>query len=157
MNSHKNDRKKTFLINERFEFHVNRDQLVDLQTKRRIKLEPLISNTLLFLIRNRSEVIRRAEIINRFWSIDTYADEALTKAISKLRKELKDDPAQPKCIRTISKVGYEWIGEIQLKEHYAKEVIRKIPVLNFSRRTVTGLLLILMILFVIKSIFLPHH
>ena len=86
-----------------------------------------------------------------------FADESLTKVISKLRSELKDDTVEPKYIRTISKVGYEWVGEVEEKESYMIEMVRKLPVLQFNKRTITGLTLILVILFVIKSIFIPHH
>ena len=147
----------TYLINGTFELIVSKQTLRNLKTRTVFKIEPLMADVLFHLINCRSRVIHRQELITKFWHSDTFGDEALTKVISKIRKELNDDCCEPKYIRTLSKVGYEWIGDVEIKPSIVKQITRRARSFQFDRRTVVVLSLVIIILFVVKSIFLPHH
>ena len=151
------EEKTIYLINGSFEFAQSKQQLTELKSGDKTKLEPLMSQVMSHLITNRSGVISRQELISKYRSTDIYADEALTKVISKIRKSLRDECAEPKYIKTLSKLGYEWIGDVRVKKSAFQNVSNQIQTFQFNKRTMVSLSLTLLILLVVKSIFFPHH
>ncbi len=66
-----------------------------------IRLEPRLAGVLAVLIQRAGETLSRDELLSLAWDADA-SDEALTQAISRLRKLLKDRQA----IETVPRVGY---------------------------------------------------
>lgn len=69
-------------------------------------LEPKVMQVLCALARRQGEVVSRQALMDECWGMEGGADEGVTRAISKLRKELRDSPAAPQIIETIPKRGY---------------------------------------------------
>ena len=69
-------------------------------------LEPKVMQVLCALARRPGEVVSRQALMDECWGIEFGADEGVTRAISKLRKELRDSSAAPQIIETIPKRGY---------------------------------------------------
>jgi hypothetical protein len=67
---------------------------------------------LLFLVERAGRVVTRDEILSALWSDSFSNDEALTQAVSKLRKALGDSAGESRTIQTIRKVGYRLIGPV---------------------------------------------
>ena len=73
------------------------------QTRR---IEPRVMKTLVRLSNEAGAVVTREELLDYAWEGAFVSDEALTKAISQLRKALEDrDPAN-RIIETVPKIGY---------------------------------------------------
>ena len=61
---------------------------------------------LVVLARHAEEAVTRADLFDELWADSVSGDEALTQAISKLRKALDDAGATASLIQTVRKVGY---------------------------------------------------
>lgn len=94
------------------------------------------------LISRNNDTVSRAYLINELWSergvfVD---DSSLTQSISTLRKILKDSSKQPIYIRTVPKVGYQFIASVEYKcrsgkkinQHKSKRTIRPLGTLEPS-------------------------
>lgn len=78
-----------------------------------VRLEPRVMQLLLFLARHPGRVIGRAELEETVWQGLVVGDDALTNAITKLRRAFGDDPRKPKVIETIPKTGYRLIATVE--------------------------------------------
>ena len=67
---------------------------------------------LAYLARNPGRAVSRDEILSRVWRIDPRGGETRTidMHVARLREKLRDDPAEPKVIRTVRGKGYA-LGE----------------------------------------------
>ncbi|MFT5655357.1 MAG: TolB-like protein, partial [Arenicella sp.] len=72
-------------------------------------IEPKIMDVLCLLAQTSGEVVSRNELLNQVWSIESGADECLTRAISLLRKKLKVCGNNSIAIETIPKRGYRLV------------------------------------------------
>jgi TolB-like protein/DNA-binding winged helix-turn-helix (wHTH) protein/Flp pilus assembly protein TadD len=66
------------------------------------------------LLEKPGEVVTRQELQGRIWPGDTFVDFdlGLNKAIAKLRAILNDDPASPRFIETLPRVGYRFLAAV---------------------------------------------
>ena len=76
------------------------------------RLEPRMMRVLVLLADQPGEVLSREFLIETIWENKFVGEEALTQAISRLRKVFGDNPHQPQFIETIPKIGYRIIAEI---------------------------------------------
>lgn len=64
------------------------------------------------LVRARGAVVSRLELMRKVWG---YSDAVVTRTVdthvAELRRKLEDDPASPRHILTVRKVGYRLKGE----------------------------------------------
>ncbi len=67
----------------------------------------------LVVLVQRPGVISRQELFDTVWPDTLVVDESLTRAISSLRKLLKDDPKRPRIIETIPKKGYRILAPVE--------------------------------------------
>lgn len=68
---------------------------------------------LLYLIENRGRLVRRDELLERFWDGRDVYDTALTKAVGAIRRSLEENPENPLFIETRWAEGYRFIGKIE--------------------------------------------
>ena len=96
------------------DFEVDVRALELRQSGRVLKLEPIPSQILLFLIEQRGRLVTREEIVEKIWGgcvfLDT--DNSINGAIRKIRQVLKDDPQQPRFVQTITGRGYRFIAPV---------------------------------------------
>ena len=76
----------------------------------RVRLEPRVMDLLVYLAESQGEVLSRQQIFRDVWHDADVGESALLTAISTLRRQLKDDPRQPRIIETIPKRGYRLIA-----------------------------------------------
>ncbi len=76
-------------------------------------IPPKYMEVLLFLMQNEREVISRDELLSAVWKDAVVVEESLTRAVSELRKILRDDPKTPRIIETIPKKGYRLIANVR--------------------------------------------
>lgn len=72
----------------------------------RHRIEPRLMSLMVRLYSAMGEVVSRDELLNDVWHDQPGSDEALTQAISRLRREIGDSSNQPTIIETIPKRGY---------------------------------------------------
>lgn len=78
-----------------------------------VRLEHKFMQVLVCLAGRPGEVVSKEELIRTVW-VDTFVtDDVLTRAVSELRRILKDDAKQPHIIETVSKSGYRLIAPVQ--------------------------------------------
>ncbi len=65
---------------------------------------------LLYLIQQQDRVVGRDELIRSVWHGAAVSDDSLGQCISEIREALGDSPTQPRYIRTLRKIGYQFIG-----------------------------------------------
>ncbi len=93
---------------ERFgEIEVDPSARLVTRSGRLVELAPKEYELLLALIGRRGAVASRNELMREVWG---YSDEAVSRTIdthvAELRRKLEDDPAAPRHILTVRKVGY---------------------------------------------------
>lgn len=78
-----------------------------------VRLEPKAIELLTFLARRPGEVVSREELLAALWPGVIVGDNALTQAVTKLRKALGDTTREPVYIEAISKRGYRLIAPVE--------------------------------------------
>lgn len=67
--------------------------------------------------RNSKRVLSRSQILDNIFHRDWEPfDRSVDVLIGKLRKKLKDDPRQPKLIRTMRNIGYMFVAEVSVSK-----------------------------------------
>src|SRR5918912_2393361 len=69
-------------------------------------------DVLLLLVSRRGQLVEKASLFEEIWSGAFVTDAALTQCIKDIRKQLGDDAANPRYIKTVPKHGYVFIGEV---------------------------------------------
>jgi len=126
----------------------------------RVKLEPRVGYLLYYLAENAGSPVSRAELTDRVWSGLVVGDEALTGAINKLRSAFGDDSHQPEVIKTIPKVGYQLIADVEFA-NAVKTGNKSEPAahkkLIYTGYAVIGLLVIAGLIFLIDGVESPER
>jgi DNA-binding winged helix-turn-helix (wHTH) protein/TolB-like protein/tetratricopeptide (TPR) repeat protein len=78
-----------------------------------VRLEHKFMLVLACLAGRPGEVISKDELIRTVWADTFVTDDVLTRAVSELRRILRDDAKQPHIIETVSKIGYRLIAPVQ--------------------------------------------
>ena len=81
-----------------------------------VHLEPKVMQVLVQLARHPGKVLSKEELIASVWPDTFVSEQALTRCISILRREMQDDPHTPHYIQTISKSGYRLVAEVRAIE-----------------------------------------
>ncbi|MEL7448401.1 MAG: winged helix-turn-helix domain-containing protein [Pseudomonadota bacterium] len=95
------------------DLRVEPDRNVLLKGDQEFRLEPRVMDVLCTLAATPGRVVSRAELINTLWSSEFGADEALTRAISLIRKTLRAAGAPEPAIETIKKRGYRLLLPVE--------------------------------------------
>jgi DNA-binding winged helix-turn-helix (wHTH) protein len=83
------------------------------QLRRNGQLLPLTSkyfDVLLLLVQHGGQLVEKQQIFAEVWNGVIVTDAALTQCIKDIRKQLGDDAANPRYIKTVPKHGYIFIG-----------------------------------------------
>jgi TolB-like protein/DNA-binding winged helix-turn-helix (wHTH) protein/Flp pilus assembly protein TadD len=78
-----------------------------------VRLEHKFMQVLVCLAARPGKVISKEELIRTVWADTFVTDDVLTRAVSELRRILKDDAKHPRFIETISKSGYRLLLPVQ--------------------------------------------
>lgn len=95
------------------------DFVIDLQGVRllhgdaAVHLEPKAFRVLLWLIERRGEVVGREELLENVWEEAFVSENALTRAVTRLRQALGDDSHQPRYVETVPTFGYRFVAEVE--------------------------------------------
>jgi TolB-like protein/DNA-binding winged helix-turn-helix (wHTH) protein len=78
-----------------------------------IYLQPKTFDTLLYLVERHGSLVKKEEILRSLWADAFVTENALTRCIKEVREALKDDAYQPSFIKTVPRVGYRFIAEVE--------------------------------------------
>ena len=78
-----------------------------------VRLEHKFMQVLVCLAGRPGEVISKDELIRTVWADTFVTDDVLTRAVSELRRILRDDAKQPHIIETVSRNGYRLIAPVE--------------------------------------------
>lgn len=81
------------------------------------QIEPLLMKVLEYLVARPGEPIPRTELLDEVWGGVIVGEEALTRAVSELRRVLGDDAKTPRYIETIRQGGYRLVAEVAAVSH----------------------------------------
>ena len=91
------------------------EQLQSLTTaSQRIALESKTAEVLSYFCQHPDRIISRDELIEQVWQGQFVTDNAVTRVIAKLRKDLNDEAKSSRFIVTYPKKGYRFIASVQL-------------------------------------------
>ncbi|MBQ4811658.1 winged helix-turn-helix domain-containing protein [Pseudoalteromonas luteoviolacea] len=95
---------------------------------------------LVLLLKFKHQDVSKTQILSEVWGQRVVSEDAIYVAVNGLRKLLGDDAKSPKYIKTISGVGYRWVGP---------PITEALPSIldSYLLKAVFGLLIIALILF----------
>ena len=76
-------------------------------------LRPKTFELLLFLIERRDRLVSKEELLKYVWNDAVVNDNSPARCVIELRKALGDDTRSPRYIRTVPKIGYQFIGALE--------------------------------------------
>ena len=79
---------------------------------RTVAVEPRVMDLLVYLFSHAGEVLSKDQIIHDVWGGAFVTDQALTYAVTELRRALGDDAHAPRFVRTVPKRGYQLISDV---------------------------------------------
>ena len=78
-----------------------------------ISLEPQVFDLLLFLIRNRTRVVSRDDLIAEVWNGRIVSESTLYSRITAARQAIGDSGEAQRLIKTIQRKGIRFVGELR--------------------------------------------
>jgi TolB-like protein/DNA-binding winged helix-turn-helix (wHTH) protein len=96
------------------DFRLDCESYELLRADRPVKLERKPMELLVLFTSRQGQLVTRDEIARRLWSSDIFVDteHGINTAVRKLRLELRDDPAEPRFIKTVTGVGYRFVAAV---------------------------------------------
>ncbi len=92
-------------------FSVDLDHYVATKDGVEISLTPREFRLLDHFISHRGEIVTREELLDTVWGYDTIPfTRTVDTHIAKLRKKIEDNPADPRLIATVHRLGYKFLG-----------------------------------------------
>jgi TolB-like protein len=77
-----------------------------------VLVEPQVFDILLYLIRNRERVVGKDELLASVWNGRVVSESTFTSRISALRRAIGDSGQQQRLIRTMSRRGFRFVGDV---------------------------------------------
>ncbi len=77
-----------------------------------VPLTPKAFELLVLLVRERHRGLTKQQLLDVVWADTAVTDNTLTQRIREIRDALGDTPQQPTYIRTIARVGYQFVGQV---------------------------------------------
>jgi TolB-like protein/DNA-binding winged helix-turn-helix (wHTH) protein/Tfp pilus assembly protein PilF len=78
-----------------------------------IYLRPKTFETLLYLVEHHSHLVKKDELLDTLWADTIVTESTLTHCIEEVRQALQDDAHHPRYLKTIPRVGYKFIAEVE--------------------------------------------
>jgi DNA-binding winged helix-turn-helix (wHTH) protein len=88
---------------------------------RRVRIERIPLEILIFLIEKKDELVTRDQIVDRIWGRNVFldTDNSINGAIRKIRQVLRDDSEDPRFIQTVIGRGYRFIASVTIQSAFA--------------------------------------
>ncbi len=96
---------------DRFTLEVKDHRL--LAGDREIFLRPKAFETLLYLIQQHGHLVTKDDLLDHIWSGLIVSETTLTHCVEEVRKALGDDARHPLYLKTIPRIGYKFIANVE--------------------------------------------
>jgi DNA-binding winged helix-turn-helix (wHTH) protein/TolB-like protein len=105
-------------------FEFDDSQLVLRREQTVVRLQSQPARVLACLLSNRERVVSRDELRLYVWGDSTFVDfnGGLNFCVAQVRSALGDDPSNPRYVRTIPKLGYQFIAPAEAVEDLTRNV-----------------------------------
>jgi TolB-like protein/DNA-binding winged helix-turn-helix (wHTH) protein/tetratricopeptide (TPR) repeat protein len=77
-----------------------------------ITLPPKAFDILVLLVRTRGRVVPKQELLDAVWPETAVIENTLTQRIKEIRGALGDEVQEPRWVKTVSRIGYRFIGDV---------------------------------------------
>jgi len=77
-----------------------------------VALEPQVFDLLVHLVRNRDRVVTKDDLIASVWCGRIVSESTLTSRINAVRKAVGDSGEEQRLIRTVTRKGIRFVGEV---------------------------------------------
>ncbi len=106
------------LIYQFGDFKLDSGRFELLRDGRALRVERKPMELLILLVSRQGQLVTRTEIAERLWSSEVFVDteHGINTAIRKLRHLLRDDPANPQFIQTVTGKGYRFLATVSSPE-----------------------------------------
>ena len=81
-----------------------------------VAVGPKVFDLLLYLVRNRDQVVTRDDLLAAVWDGRIVSESTLTSHVNAVRRAVGDSGKEQRLIRTISRKGLRFIGEVRQDE-----------------------------------------
>jgi TolB-like protein/DNA-binding winged helix-turn-helix (wHTH) protein/tetratricopeptide (TPR) repeat protein len=78
-----------------------------------VLLPPKAFDILVYLVRNRTRVVGKQELLETVWGDVVVTENTLTQRVREIREALGDDAQVPRYVRTVTRAGYQFIGVVE--------------------------------------------
>ena len=78
-----------------------------------VAVEPQVFDLILYLLRERARVVSKDDLLDAIWNGRAVSDSTLTSRINAARRALGDSGDEQRLIRTVSRKGFRFIGELR--------------------------------------------
>src|SRR5215471_484861 len=128
-------------------FEFDDVQLVLRQRQVVVALQLQPARVLACLLRNRERIVSRDELQKSVWGGSTFVDfnRGLNFCIAQVRSALGDDSSSPRYVRTVPKLGYQFIAPAQAVEEPSTNGLALPPHSTLQRRVSPRWLLLLLL------------
>ncbi|MEM9996177.1 MAG: winged helix-turn-helix domain-containing protein [Bacteroidota bacterium] len=90
------------------------------------RLEPKVMAVLVRVAEEAGQPVAREALMASVWPQVVVSEDALNRAVSKLRRALGDDPVQPRHVETIPTVGYRLVAPVE-RVALSTEAVEAVP------------------------------
>src|SRR5713226_6228434 len=70
---------------------------------------------LVYLLEQHERLVTKEELMGTAWKNIAVTDDALVQCVVDIRKALGDDPRNPRFIKTVARVGYRFVGPVEVR------------------------------------------
>jgi tetratricopeptide (TPR) repeat protein/DNA-binding winged helix-turn-helix (wHTH) protein len=70
---------------------------------------------LVYLVEQHERLVTKEELMEVVWKDVAVTDDALVQCVVDIRKALGDDPRNPRFIKTVARVGYRFVGPVEVR------------------------------------------
>lgn len=88
-----------------------------------IYLRPKTYDTLLYLLEHHGHLVTKHELLDAVWADVEVTENALTRCIKETRTALGDEAQNAEFLKTIPRLGYEFIGDVEVLGETTAEVV----------------------------------
>ena len=85
-----------------------------------VSVEPLVLDVLEFLLGNRQRVVSKDDLIGEVWGRRFVSDSTVSSRIAAVRQAIGDDGRAQNLIRTYSRRGYRFVGQMRAEEEVGR-------------------------------------
>ena len=108
-------------------FTLDTNQHLLLRGSQQLYLRPRTFQTLLYLVQHSGTLIKKEELLEAVWSDALVTENTLSQCIKELRQALEDEVSNPRFIKTVPRVGFQFIAPVEVLPVATAEETRETP------------------------------